>query len=204
MKAFWILIISLIIMAGSVKSQSNAVYCTQEITWFGIDYSQADFINNAAFPNPYLLTDKFFEEWNNLVFNEPVKFDIAKYFNKTDINYSTSYINMRNKAVDIANHIKAGNYQQNIFNADTISDILSTYKIDGNTSGVGLVFIVNSYNKPKRQASYWVTFFDIKTKKVLLTKQIFGVPTGIGLRNYWANSFYNALVKSMRTMGFVF
>lgn len=204
MKIFWIILSSLILFTGTVNSQSNKAYCAQEITWFGLDYSNAYFIDSRAFPDPYKLQNKLFPEWNELVFREEKKFDIAKTFNKKDVNFMPEYINTRNKEADILKLIKDDRYYQRRFNSDTVQMIIDSYLINENISGVGLVFIVESLDKPDLEAIYWITFFDIESKKVLLTEQITGRPSGAGLHNYWANSYYKALRKAERDMGFVF
>jgi hypothetical protein len=43
----------------------------------------------------------------------------------------------------------------------------------------------------------WVTFVDMKSKTVLLTKHMEGKAGGFGFRNYWAKSFLNVL-KSIK------
>ena len=204
MKPLWLIIISIFVFGSIVNSQSNKAYCVQEITWFGLDYSKAYFIDSRAFPDPYKLQNKLFREWNELVFREKQKFDIAKSFNKNDVNYSIDYVNQINNRVDIFSQITNDRYRRIRFNNDSIQKIIEAYQINENADGIGLVFIVESFNKPNHEAVYWVTFFDLNTKKVLLTKQIVGVPSGAGLHNYWANSFYDALRKAERNMGFVF
>jgi len=204
MKTYWLIIVSLVLFAGTANAQSNKAYCAQEITWFGLDYSQAYFIDDVAFPSPYRLKDELFLEWNNFVFKEPKKFDIKHAFNKRHVSYSTDYISSRNSEVDIDKRV--GNYwlQEDYLSIDSIQEIVSSYQLPENNSGVGLVFIVESLDKPNRRGVYWVTFFDIETKEIMLTEQIIGIPGGGGIRNYWANSFYNALIKAGRDMGFVF
>ncbi|MFK5856085.1 MAG: hypothetical protein QM503_08150 [Bacteroidota bacterium] len=204
MKTLWLTISFIVALSEVSFSQSNKAYCVQEITWFGIDYSQAYFIDDKAFPDPDKLKDVYFLAWNNFVFKEANKYDISRFFNKKEVFFSTSYINSRNKEIDIFNRI--GNFwvNQGYLNPDSIQSIISSYHMAENIQGVGLVFIVEKLDKPNRRAIYWVAFFDIETKKVLLTEPIIGRPAGAGTRNYWANSFYSALVKAERTMGFVF
>ena len=204
MKTYWIIIISLFLFTGTANSQSNKAYCAQEITWFGLDYSQAYFIDDMAFPSPYRLKDELFIEWNNFDFKEPKNFDIKYAFNKRHVSYSTDYINSRNSEADINKRVGDFWFQEGYFNTDSIQKIIHSYQIPENNAGIGLVFIVENLDKPNRRGIYWVTFFDTETKQVLMTEQIIGIPSGGGTRNYWANSFYNALIKSGSAMGFVF
>ncbi|NOX86391.1 MAG: hypothetical protein GXO86_10590 [Chlorobi bacterium] len=53
--------------------------------------------------------------------------------------------------------------------------------------------IAESYSKPNVQGAYYVTFFDIATKKVLSTERMLAKPGGFGLRNYWAKTYYTVL-----------
>lgn len=204
MKPLWLIIILIFVFGGTVNSQSNKAYCAQEITWFGLDYSDAYFIDSKAFPDPYRLRSTLIGRWNELVFREKKKFDIAKSFNKRHVNFDVSYINNRNRNADISKQISDDRFHQRQFNSDSIQNIVNSYLLNEDIDGVGLVFIVESLNKLDHEAVYWVTFFDVVSKKVLLTEQIIGKPSGGGLHNYWANSFYNALNKAERQMGFVF
>jgi hypothetical protein len=51
--------------------------------------------------------------------------------------------------------------------------MISGYKVH-KTEGIGLVFIIDSFDKSTEKAKVWVTFFDIASKKVLLTEQVTG------------------------------
>jgi len=147
-----------IVTQAIIITQSNKAYCDtgNNMVWTGLFCYI--FTDESAFPDPYKLRDKLFYEWNNLVFKENKKFDIATSFNKSHVAYSTSFINNRNKNVDIFKNI--GNYifHRRHFNSDSIQKIVDTYKIRENNVGVGLVIIVESLNKPEREATYWITF----------------------------------------------
>ena len=71
----------------------------------------------------------------------------------------------------------------------------------GDDSGSGLVFIAESYDKPNGKGAYWVTFFDIGSKKIIKTQRFEGKAKGFGLRNYWANSYYQVMKEAGKTLG---
>ncbi len=75
---------------------------------------------------------------------------------------------------------------------DEVKKIISEYDITGK-EGIGLVFIMESFNKNKELGYIWVTFFDLETKEVLLSNKMSGKPGGFGIRNYWAKSYYNVM-----------
>jgi hypothetical protein len=84
-------------------------------------------------------------------------------------------------------------YNSHSISREEVSKIISKYDQGDKTEGLGLVFVVESFDKNIPYGAYWVTFFDIKTKKVLFTERCAGTPIGIGLRNYWAGSLKNVL-----------
>ncbi len=186
------------------NTQPNKALCTQQIIWLGIDYSHATFVDEYAFYDSSLLKNDLFKHWNNLVFKERKKYDIGRFFNKEQVNYNTKFINQNNLKTDIANQIiNFDDVQNQVFNKELIQQIVSGYNLDVK-DGVGLVFITEYLNGIKSIAAYWITFIDLKTKKVLLTDKVYGKPSGIKPKNYWANSFYNAMVVGGKKMGFYF
>jgi len=81
----------------------------------------------------------------------------------------------------------------------TINSIINGYAVGEKKQGIGVVFIVESFNKGQQQGTVYVTIFDIKTKKVLIKEKIIGKAGGIGIRNYWAKSIFNVMVQVEKT-----
>jgi hypothetical protein len=77
-----------------------------------------------------------------------------------------------------------------------VADLVKKYDFKGH-SGIGMLFFVEGMSKGRESASMWVTFVDMKSKTVLLTKHMEGKAGGFGFRNYWAKSFLNVL-KSIK------
>ena len=64
-----------------------------------------------------------------------------------------------------------------------------------------MLFVIDGMSKSKEEASGWVTFVDMKSKKVLLTEYKTGKAGGFGFRNYWAKSFQNILKAAEKMKG---
>jgi hypothetical protein len=77
-------------------------------------------------------------------------------------------------------------------NEEKVAGLVKKYNFKDNT-GVGLMFIVDGMSKAKEEAGAWVTFVDMKSKKVLYTYYATGKATGFGFRNYWAGAFLKIL-----------
>jgi hypothetical protein len=80
---------------------------------------------------------------------------------------------------------------------EDISQIVNSYNFKS-LSGVGLLFVVESFSKIEGKAYIWVTFINLSSKEVLFTERMTGAPSGFGVRNYWAGAVYNVM-KQMKS-----
>jgi hypothetical protein len=78
-----------------------------------------------------------------------------------------------------------------------IDEMVKKYAGD-RKDGIGLVFVVENFNKGTEMADVYVTYFDIATKKALVCEKISGKAMGIGMRNYWAGAV-KAILKMVDT-----
>ena len=72
--------------------------------------------------------------------------------------------------------------------------MIKQYDFNGK-SGIGFALIAEGMNKNLEEASYWATFIDMKSKKVILAKRITGSAQGFGFRNYWLGSIKSVFKK---------
>jgi len=61
---------------------------------------------------------------------------------------------------------------------------VASYKLT-KTSGLGLVFIMDRLVKAQETGCLYVVFFDVSSRKVLLSERVCEKTGGIGFRNYW-------------------
>jgi hypothetical protein len=74
-----------------------------------------------------------------------------------------------------------------------VAAVVSDYTSGDYSDGVGLVFVVENFNKLKQEATVWVAFFDISTHELIQTKRFSAGPRGFGFRNYWAGAIYSVI-----------
>ena len=173
---------------------------TDDITWLGLDFSQAKFIGPASqYKDAGEITndefrDKYTVAWNELFISEPKKFNVAEMVHRPSVKY----------ALEVTAKVN-GNIKKDFFGASPndyrtldekkIGDLVSKYDFQGKT-GSGVLFFVEGMSKGEAQAGAWVTLVDMKTKKVLLTTFKIGKAGGFGFRNYWAKSWANILKEA--------
>ncbi len=165
-----------------------------EITWLGLDFTQVKFIGSATqwsdageITNEQLV-GKYFPSWNQLFINEPKKFDVAGAVNRSEVKYATEITEKANKAAKGKEFFSDNPDDYSLLNEEKISALVKKYDFAGK-SGIGLLFFVEGMSKGKEEASMWVTFVDMKDKKVLYTVRQTGKSGGFGFRNYWAKPF---------------
>ena len=154
----------LIVLSQPTFSQQiyhlNDIKNIQAITWYGLDFSKGKLEND--FKNPKELIQAFINGWNEYVVSP--QSDISGLLKKEHLDVDLSIVTERN--------LNFSNSKENLTKG-IISQMISGYKVH-KTEGIGLVFIIDSFDKSTEKANVWVTFFDIASKKVLLTQQVPG------------------------------
>jgi hypothetical protein len=182
------------------KAQYTAkdVFSKDDIVWYGLDFSKAQMIGQfdqgagAGMATGSDLKSTYVPRWNNLIVDEGKKYDLKRFFRKVTVYNELNVVEKSNQKIDPDHFIIHNEY--NFANAGKIvQDIISNYTAGDKKEGLGVVFIVEYFDKEARQGSFYVTFFDIATKKVLFTEHMFGKAGGFGLRNYWAASIFSVL-----------
>lgn len=188
-----LLIILIFIINGYLVNAQQNELKVKDLTWFGVDYSNANFISNKEF---YYIDNSLFSQINQLIENEKNKFNFKEFYKKKNVIYSTGLIEERNKVIDLKLVISDNNTNTMHIQKEDIQKIIDTYNIPEDEKGLGLVFIAESYNKFYKKGFYYVTFFNISNKQVIYTERFDGKARGAGLRNRWANSLFYVLKKS--------
>lgn len=178
-----------------INAQAQDVFDTKEpVTWLGLDFSALKLIKDDEVITDKEIQSKYFPGWNDLILKEPKKFDIAKATGRDQVENDITAVDAVNEAAKADFITEDSKAFQHLDDAK-VKAMVKKYNLKGK-SGIGLVFIVEAMDKAKKEASVWVTFIDMKTKEVLLSKPVIGESGGFGFRNYWAGSF-NKVLKAM-------
>ena len=191
MKQVITLITALLLTLNISAQDINLAYKAKTVTFLGLDYTAAIFIGSVGFNDPAAL--QFLpNSWNSLFISEPNKYNVQKAF-QVRMKYNFDIVKSRNNSTDFSDRITDKEIQLPHLTKSDLQAIVNSYP-DFENDGVALVFVVDAYNKLGPTAYYHIVFFQMKTKEVLLTYAVTGEAGGGGLRNYWANSFYKAII----------
>ncbi len=191
-----ILLITAVLLSVTLSAQEiNKAYKANTITFLGLDYSGAVFIGSNGFKNAaelQLLPDA----WNSLFITEPQKYNIQSAF-RVKTEYKLNIVKERNSTVNYADRITDEQLPIPHLSEKDVKIMIKSYP-DIQNSEVALVFIVDAYDKPTAKGYYHVVFFDTQSKTILLRYMVSGNASGGGLRNYWANSYYEVIKNAGR------
>ncbi len=172
------------------------------ITWLGVDFSEVRFIGPAtgwgevSTKSPTEMRDKYFPEWNSLIINEFEKFKIEDAVARLELDKNIDAVSKANEKTNKKELFSENISDYQTLDEETIKSMLKKYDFNGK-DGLGFLLVAEGMSKGREEASYWATFVDMRTKKVLFTKRITGKAVGFGFRNYWAGSMKNVF-KTMK------
>jgi hypothetical protein len=161
----------------------------KDVVWLGIDFTVARF--TAVAETPESIVNQFIPSINTLVITEQSKFDFKKFLKLTSVTNNIELANEFNAKIDPSKLVITNEYK---FELDKVKEVIKKYDVKDKT-GTGLIFVAENLNKVAKSASYYVCFFDLKTKEIIECKEKTAPVTGIGFRNYWASSIY-AILKT--------
>ncbi len=170
------------------QSMADALNNACTVTWIGLDFSEARFVPSIDFAEVEGNTRAALLKWNNLMEQEPDKFNMGKALDITRCVTNTSFVKDLNEAVTAEKLLAREPYT---LDKAKIPGMVNAYKTTGD--GVGVVLIVSTFDKTQGIADYYVTFFNMKTHDLLYTEMLTETPLGFGMRNYWAHSVYTLL-----------
>lgn len=164
--------------------------------FYGVDYSQVSVFGAKESPSEFIET---FPKINRLLAEEYKKF-IETLEKSLDIEVSDIDLAPAIGMVETIDPDRLFTYKSRKEGPDpivveNIAKALSFINIP-QRPGFGIIIFAVELNKDKGIGYYQLAIFDNESKEVLINEQIKGHAGGSGLRNYWANSIYEAFKKA--------
>jgi hypothetical protein len=126
---------------------------------------------------------------------EAKKYDIPGSFEKSGIYYDVDSVFARNARYNKDSLISI-NFKHTI-DPSVIPSIINSYN-GVSKEGLGMAFIVETYDHTKDLASYYSVMFDIASKKILYMEHITGKAAGGSIKTFWAGAFRDALEENRK------
>ena len=200
MKKFIFIVVLLISFQNltAQKAMSKLFDNKSKVVFLGLDFTQAKFIGKDGFKDAYKLKTYYLTNWNALLEEEYGKYNLpligfkARHYETN----TSSLIVLNDEIKDIEKRIINGSHY--ITDKD-IQRSVRKYHLP-NDKGIGISFVVESFNKSLEKAVIWVTFINLSNGQMLYTERMEGAAKGFGLRNYWAGSILDIIdqIKTSR------
>ena len=174
------------------------VFTEKKMVWYGLDFTRCKFIGQASIhgkfnKTPDYVVKHYFKDWNMIPLKEGQKYDIGKSFEKDYIYFDIDSVLARGQRYNSDSLIAFSN----VYRLNTIAfpEIIKSFNGIA-TEGIGVIYLVESYNSIEEIATYYCIVFDVTSKNILLQEKITGRPQGGSVKTYWAGAFHEALEKN--------
>jgi hypothetical protein len=159
-----------------------------KITMCGVDFTHVKIIGEN---DALTIRNVYFSAINTLLMTEQEKYNLRTALRKGYVEYNLDEVYNHNMNRNIETMLL---YSNNIppIPYDTIKQIIKGYKFPEKT-GVGLMFIMETMDKPGAVSLMHVVFFNMATKDILMAEKMSGTVGGFGFRNFYARSIYNVI-----------
>ncbi|MBO5251212.1 MAG: hypothetical protein J6B31_04355 [Bacteroidaceae bacterium] len=160
------------------------------LTFYGIDFTIAKVYGGKDTGHQYWAT---YADINELFIMKPKMYSIEKRLGIPVDVTSLEAVNEANKKIN-PDHIKTTepNYMPT---EEQITEAVKKLPILSREEKTGLVIVALFLNKEDDRGTYQFVVFNTKTREIIEQWTNSGKALGIGLKNYWGYSVYNAIKK---------
>lgn len=181
---------------GLAQTAKEVLNSSDPITYLGVDFSELKYIGDSG-ADVDAIKNKWFAAINDVVVNEPKKYDLRKAFQKSDVPSDLSFVTARNATAESGKIISFKSDDYSRFTPATIAAKVKEYNFGGK-KGVGLLFITEAWNKNLKEASMYVTLLDMGSRRVIFTERMTGKAGGFGFRNFWVHPVLDVIEQIER------
>jgi hypothetical protein len=187
-KSLFIVVLIFSFFSGAMQAQDKKKAVDEKnITWYGVDFTLARF--TLVTEDPAAIVSTSLKAINTLILAEPDKYDLKKFFSKSEVTPEVDMVNERNSKINPTLLVVPDKYT---ITPEEVKKVISSYDTKGKT-GTGLVFVAENLHKVEQIGSYYVVFFDMASKEIIDMERKEGKATGIGFRNYWTGSVFTVM-----------
>lgn len=182
------------VAAAQSKYTLADVRNARSMIWFGLDFSQARFY--GPFEEKAKVKDVTIPTWNGMFVTEKGMLgpgnDLKKLLGMSYVFIDLSIVSERNNAIEVEDLFGNTDKEKPSWNEDKVIKMVKKFEAK-EKDGIGLVMIVESYDKTTEMATIWVTYFDPAKNEVIRTRKYFGKAGGPGQTKHWNTAVVNIL-----------
>lgn len=186
----------LIVGVGSQAQTLGDVNRSKSITWCGIDFTQARFLNFGGALNANDLKNLYLSAWAMSPLLENDESFIQRKYGKKSMTTDVKATESRNSSIDFSSVITSGVHEIDI---DDVKRVISGSNFSG--SGYGVILIVESFDNANNTASVWVAYFNRPDGKLISTRRYMATSSPIsGISNQWTETIRDVIRRSSQDL----
>lgn len=178
------LLFTILICTAVLNAQdTHKVFASPTLVYYGIDFTKAKMIGFGD-ESPHKIRDEYFRAWNSV----SIDLDLTKTFQKNAVAKDPNGITKLNSARETET-LKSGEDKE--MTPEVIAEIVKSVPVGNKKEGLGCVIIAQSFDKTTDAATAYVTFFDIATHSVLLSKKVTAKPGSGSPSKAWTSAVHD-------------
>ncbi len=158
--------------------------------WLGLDFSHFKIKGEDVEPDKLR---EYMVSWNSLIIKEEEKYKLEKFFGKDKVENNIDPVLQRIEKLDPKERISESVSGEHKIEEGKLEEIAKNYKMEDPEDKLGILMVMEEFNKIKEYGSMWLCFIELSSGKILKKEHFKSKPGGIGFRNYWARTYYNAM-----------
>jgi|GEM_PF-3553875 len=186
-------VVGMMTIAAQAQNIVNIFDPKVPFIWLGLDFTEAHIVGEGERIGNEAKLKETITDWNDLLVKEAKKFDVKRSFHKQQITIDFTSVNQHNNALDLSGKLldhSSGNH----LDKQTIQSIVDSYDF-GTMKNLGLMVNVESFDLVAKKATLWFTVINLNNRAVVFAESMQTPPGGAGVRNNWANAFFEALER---------
>ncbi|MGL5979678.1 MAG: hypothetical protein ACRCZY_02155 [Phocaeicola sp.] len=181
MKKLFVMLALLVVVSTSFAGETKAPI---KVDFYGVDFSEVVVTGAVEECDKFI---KVFEGINNLLVVEAKKYNVGEFLK---VNVASIDCKVALERIEALQNV---DFKDKPVPTIDLKKILSFYPT---TENYGLVIVAKELNKTSDKGTFVAVIYDGKSKEIVSTYELSGKSKGFGLRNYWAGSLYNGLVRA--------
>lgn len=173
-------------LAGAARGRAEGAASPDSLVWCGLDYSKVKMIGTQDFREPEQIFPGMLTAWNGLFVKEVLP-QLEKAIPSVTTDLQAVESNNQKASAKQIDH-QDGSREEMVtpshITPEEMAKMVRSYDLK-NSAGVGLVFIIDRLVKAQETGCLYVVFFDIASRKVLLSERRCEKAGGFGFRNFW-------------------
>ena len=164
-------------------------YKQGNVAWLGLDFGLAKMVGPDGFRDPHRIVNVYLNAWNDMFLTERNKYDVDKALKLVFTTFRPDFF--RDKNLSIAHTELVGYNVRPALTKTQLQNAVSSYNTSALKEKVAVAIIVDELNSINKNGTAYLVMLDTQTKTIIYKHRLYGKPSGVSFRNYWAGAYHD-------------